>query len=64
MELSVYDVWDLMGDSRDCSLFLFGWRNWFGKHSSNLSNLVSYCLMWLVLNKRNSCTFEGHGEIS
>ena len=27
---------------------LFGWRNWFGKRSSNVWNLVAACVIWLV----------------
>ena len=27
---------------------LFGWRNWFDKHSSDVWNLVPLCLMWTI----------------
>ena len=37
---------------------LFGWWNWPGKHSSNFWNMVPACLMWLIWQKRNNCTFE------
>ena len=37
---------------------LFGWRNWFGKHHSNIWNLAPLCLMWIVWLKHNSRTFE------
>ena len=30
---------------------LFGWRNWFGKHSSKVWNLVTLCLMWTIWAK-------------
>lgn len=34
--------WVLAGWVRD---LLFGWRNWFGKHSSDIWNVVPFCLM-------------------
>ena len=37
---------------------LFGWRNWFGKHHSDIWNLAPLCLMWTVWLERNSRTFE------
>ena len=37
---------------------LFAWRNWLGKFSSNVWNVVSACIMWLFLWQRNSCAFE------
>ncbi len=37
---------------------LFGWRNWFGKHSSEVWNLVPLCLIWTVWHERNKHTFE------
>ncbi len=37
---------------------LFGWWNWFGKHSSQVWNLVPHCLMWTIWWERNCCTFE------
>jgi hypothetical protein len=36
--------------------FLFGWQNWFRKHSSDVWNLVHLCLMWTVWQERNWCT--------
>jgi hypothetical protein len=36
----------------------FGWRNWFGKHHSDIWNLAPLCLMWIVWLERNSRTFE------
>ena len=33
---------------------LFGWRNWFGKHSSNVWNLVSAYVMVNVEIKKQS----------
>jgi hypothetical protein len=35
-----------------------GWRNWFGKHSSEVWNLVPSCVMWALWRERNNCTFE------
>lgn len=37
---------------------LFGWRNWVGKHSSNILNVVPLCLMWTLLREQNCHTFE------
>ena len=37
---------------------LFSWKNWFGKHGSDLWNMVPACLMWLVWKERNRHTFE------
>ena len=37
---------------------LFGWWNWFGKHSSQVWNMVPHCLMWTLWWERNSRTFE------
>ena len=37
---------------------LFGWHNWFRKHSSDIWNLVPLCLMWTVWRERNRLTFE------
>ena len=37
---------------------LLGWRNWLGKHFSNVWNMVPACLMWLLWWERNTCTFE------
>ncbi len=41
--------------------FLFGWSNWFGKHSSNVWNLVPLCLMWTVWREHDCFTFEDMG---
>jgi hypothetical protein len=35
-----------------------GWRNWFGKHSSAVWNLVPSCVMWSLWRERNNRTFE------
>ena len=35
-----------------------GWRNWFGKHSSAVWNLVHSCVMWSLWRERNNRTFE------
>ena len=32
----------------------FGWRNWFGRHNSDIWNLVPLCLMWSLWCKQNS----------
>jgi hypothetical protein len=37
---------------------LFGWFNGFGKHSSDIWNLVPLCLMWSLWQERNSRVFE------
>lgn len=37
---------------------IFGWRNWLGKHSSNIWNMVLACLMWLIWQECNNHTFE------
>ena len=37
---------------------LFGWRNWVGKHSSDIWNLVPLRLMFKLWRERNHCTFE------
>ena len=34
------------------------WRNWFGKHSSNIMNFVPLCLMWLLWKEQINHTFE------
>jgi hypothetical protein len=47
--------WVLPGRVLD---LLFGWRNWFGKHSSDIWNLLSSCLMWTVWREHNWSTFE------
>jgi hypothetical protein len=37
---------------------LFGKGDWFGKHSSDIWNLVPLCLMWVIFGERNRSTFE------
>lgn len=37
---------------------LFGWRNWFREHSSDIWNLVPSCLMWIMWKESNKHTFE------
>ena len=44
--------------SRSVADTLFGWWNWFGKHSSSIWNLVLLCLMWCIWRERNWQTFE------
>ena len=48
-------TWELLGRVVE---LLFGWRNWFGKHSSDVWNLVPSCLMWIIWWERNRQTFE------
>ena len=47
--------WVILGRVMD---LLFGWYNWFGKHSSDVWNLVPLCLMWSVWRECNRCTFK------
>ena len=37
---------------------LFGWWNWLGKHSSQIWNLVPFCIFWCIWKERNRRTFE------
>ncbi len=37
---------------------LFGWRNWFGKQSSDVWNLVLLCVMWTIWRERNRHIFK------
>ena len=37
---------------------LASWRNWLGKCSSNVWNLVPHCMMWIIWRERNNCIFE------
>ena len=37
---------------------LFCWWQWVGKHNSDIWNLVSWCLMWIIWMEWNRCTFE------
>ena len=37
---------------------MFGWKNWFGKHSSDIWNIAPLCLMWILWNEQNSRTFD------
>ena len=47
--------WVLLGSVKDV---LFGWRNWFGKYSLDIWNLVPLCLMWTLWQEWNGRTFE------
>ena len=47
--------WVLLGWVTD---LLFRWRNWFGKHCSDIWNLFPVCLMWTIWRERNSRTFD------
>ena len=61
-----YRMWSLVFRSfgiswvlpRSVANTLFGWGNWFGKHSSSNWNLVLLCLMWCIWRERNWRTFE------
>ena len=37
---------------------LICWYQWFGKHNSDIWNLVSVCLMWNIWAERNRRSFE------
>ena len=37
---------------------LVGWRNWLGKCSLNIWNLVPHCVMWVIWREHNSHIFE------
>ena len=37
---------------------LFAWRNFLGKHYSDVWNMVPACLMWLIWKEQNISTFE------
>ena len=44
--------------SRTVPSLLFDWRNWLGKHSSDILNLVILCLMWCIWREHNRHTFD------
>ncbi len=48
-------TWVLPGRVKE---LMFGWRNWFGKSSLKVWNLVPLCLMWTLWWERNLRTFE------
>ena len=61
VEFGFQIFWDFMGLSKvGCSLAntLFGWWNWFRKHSSSIWNLVPLCLMWCIWREQNWRTFD------
>ena len=37
---------------------LESWRNWLGKHSLNIWNLLPHCVMWIIWRGRNNRIFE------
>ena len=41
---------------------LFCWNHWFGKHSSNIWDLVPGCLMWTIWIEQNRRFFEDEGK--
>ena len=47
--------WVISGSVLD---LVVGWRNWFGKQSSEVWNLVPLCVMWSIWRERNNRTFE------
>jgi hypothetical protein len=57
---SIWDQWVLPERVMD---LLFGWRNWFAKHSSNIGNLVPSCLICTLWRERNHHSLED-AEIS
>ena len=61
MVWSFCSVWDSMGNAKASEFFVFFFfllRNWFGKHRSNIWNMVSACSLWLVWQERNARIFE------
>ena len=58
LEQCSLDIWDSLGAALYLPTLLFGWINWFRKHSSDVWNLMPACLMWLVWKERDSCMFE------
>ena len=62
-----YQLWSLVFRSFGISWVLpksvvdtlFGWWNWFEKHSFSIWNLAPLCLMWCIWRERNWRTFEG-----
>ena len=51
--------WVMPGSVMD---LLFCWYHWFGKHSSNIWDLVPGCVMWTIWTKRNWRSFEDEGK--
>ena len=47
--------WVMLGSVID---LFFCWYQWFGKHNSNIWNLVPGCLMWNIWAEGNRCSFE------
>ena len=37
---------------------LFCWSHWLGNRNSDIWNLISGCLMWIVQTEQNGCSFE------
>ena len=37
---------------------LFCWSHWLGNHNSDIWNLISGCLMWIVQTEQNGHSFE------
>jgi hypothetical protein len=60
---AAFDLWCFVFQSFGYPLgmvidLLFGWWNWFGKHSLDVWNLVPLCLMWTVWRDCNGRTFK------
>ena len=51
--------WVMLGSIED---LLFCWFHWLGKHSSDIWDLVSGCLMWTLWFERNRRAFEDEGK--
>ena len=43
---------------RDRGLEIYVWWNWLRKHSSDVWNMVTTCLMWFIWREHNNCTSE------
>ena len=54
MELH-FSIWVLLEKVSD---LLFRWRNWVGKHSSDIWDIVLFYLMWTLWEECNSHTFD------
>ena len=61
-----YQLWSLVFRSfgiswtlpKSVANTLFGWWNWFGKHSSSIWNIALLFLIWCIWREQNWRTFE------
>ena len=53
LELCLLIFLDPMDVTEKVIDLLFGWRNWVGKHSLDIWNLVPLCLMWTIWHEWN-----------